>query len=209
MSTCRYCKKEYRMYGFEIGGFCSISCSNGYDRDLKDLQALNSPVKDSYSSTSSSSGSDDWGCGCLGLILILVVIGGISNLSSKPIQTTNTTAFSVSANSPESLVQAYFNNIQNRQYGESWNMLPIDFQNNKVFNPRGYDSYTDWWKETGLDVDEIKLASRSKDNAVVKANVWISPKKGKKRLVHFRYYLHRKSTNSSWIISKIKSNFQR
>jgi hypothetical protein len=89
MSTCRYCKKEYRMYGFEIGGFCSISCSNGYDRDLKDLRAANSPNSNDYTSTGNG---ESLGCGGLigvGIIWLTLFFGFLKGMTivfpNKPV----------------------------------------------------------------------------------------------------------------------------
>jgi hypothetical protein len=90
MSTCRYCKKEYRMYGFEIGGFCSISCSNGYDRDLKDLRAANSPNSNDYTSTGNG---ESLGCGGLigvGIIWLTLFFGFLKGMTivfpDKPVR---------------------------------------------------------------------------------------------------------------------------
>jgi hypothetical protein len=128
---------------------------------------------------------------------------GVGNPSPSP--TVKSISSSTGSTSADSLVQSYFTNIKSGQYQKAWDMLPSDMQRNKSIHPNGYNSFTDWWKKTSVDVDAVKIVSQSDQEAVVNADVRYKSQKGSPQPLHLRYFLKRNSSTDNWVITKIKS----
>jgi hypothetical protein len=126
-----------------------------------------------------------------------------SSSNSNPSSTTASTSTAITL--PDNLVRSYFTNIQSGQYQKAWDMLPSDLQRNKSTHPDGYKSFTDWWQKTSVDVDAIKVASKSDQDAIVDADVRYKTRKGSPQPLHLRYFLRRSSSTDNWVITNIKS----
>jgi hypothetical protein len=89
------------------------------------------------------------------------------NDSSNSNSSSTTASTSTNITLPDNLVRSYFDNIKSGQYQKAWDMLPSDLQGNKSVHPNGYKSFTDWWQKTGVDVEAVKVASKTDLDAIV------------------------------------------
>jgi hypothetical protein len=127
------------------------------------------------------------------------------SIKASPSATIASASSSANTTAPDTLVQNYFASIKNGQYQKAWDMLPSDMQRNKSIHPNGYNSFTDWWKKTSVDVDAVKIVSQSDREAIVNADVRYKAQKGSPHPLHLRYFLKRNSSTDNWVITKIKS----
>lgn len=100
----------------------------------------------------------------------------------------------------DEFVRDYYLGINNRQYGDTWSKLSLDFQSISS----SYSDYTQWWDSVKeVEIGDITLVNQSSDVAVVDAELWYIMNNGKvvKDSTN-RIYLMWSDEDNGWLLNR-------
>ncbi len=135
----------------------------------------------------------------------------VTTPSSIPQNNQPSTISSVSTNnisrpSPTKVIEDYYAKINNRQYADAWDIVPVKLQENKELHPNGYNSFLEWYRDTVnfIDIHQIYLAESNNDYATVKLKSTYYMKSGKKARVNINFYMVWNENREKWDMQKTK-----
>ncbi|ABA25067.1 hypothetical protein Ava_A0009 (plasmid) [Trichormus variabilis ATCC 29413] len=107
---------------------------------------------------------------------------------------------------PTKLIEDYFAEINNDQYRNAWNILPVELQEDKKLHPNGYDSFLEWYKGKVdfINIHNISLVESNQNSATVKMKSTYDMKSGKKAPVNLKFYMIWNKSKQKWDISETK-----
>ncbi|MEC4817937.1 MAG: hypothetical protein SAK29_32395 [Scytonema sp. PMC 1069.18] len=130
----------------------------------------------------------------------------ISNTTPIPVITPSTLVTNnVYRPSPEKVLETYYTKINNRQYQDAWQILPVEVQDNKELHPNGYNSFLEWWDKVNfVDIQNISLAESNQNFATVNLQSKYQMKSGRQAPINLNFYMKWNESNQRWDITSIK-----
>lgn len=126
--------------------------------------------------------------------------------NNKPSTISSFTSNNISRPSPTKVIKDYFAKINNRQYADAWDILPVELQENKELHPNGYNSFLEWYRDTVdfIDIHKMYLAKSNNDYATVKLQSTYYMKSGRKSRVNLNFYMVWNENKEKWDMQKTK-----
>jgi hypothetical protein len=123
-------------------------------------------------------------------------------------RTPSVTTNNISRPSPEKLVEDYFAKINNGQFEDAWNLLPVELQKNKQLHPNGYNSFLEWYRDQvdHVDVQDISSGESNDNLAIVYLRSRYQMKSGRKAPINLKFNMAWNESSQRWDIQSIKAN---
>jgi serine/threonine protein kinase, bacterial len=107
---------------------------------------------------------------------------------------------------PTNTIEAYYNDINNRDYKTAWSKLPQDLQADRQVHPAGYSSFESWWNSVeAIEIRNVQLLNRTAQSSEVIAKTNYRMKNGQVRPYRLHYWLGWNEATQKWEITKIRS----
>jgi serine/threonine protein kinase, bacterial len=107
---------------------------------------------------------------------------------------------------PTNTIEAYYNDLNNRDYKTAWSKLPQDLQADRQVHPAGYSSFESWWNSVeAIEIRNVQLLNRTAQSSEAIAETNYRMKNGQVRPYRLHYWLGWNEAAQKWEITKIRS----
>jgi hypothetical protein len=118
----------------------------------------------------------------------------------------NNVSVALSGHSPQDVVLDYYRDLNQGNFMNAWNALPVSLQQNSKVHPEGFTSFKSWFQGiTPIVISKSSVVEESPNGAIVDIQCAFKVN-GKPSSLSLRYALARDNTDKRWVISSVKTN---